>query len=708
MKKLLPMLLCLLVPAVSFGQGIVNDIALKNLITGIAPAAGATVTVCTSAGTGIPCTPQATVYSDIALTVTKTNPLTADSNGYYSFYAASGTYIVTVTGAGTSGRSITYTVPLTASGNTGPINMSNKLVDVIGGAADSLSNVNTVANFKLYSVSPLTQPQATQFHQIDVSGSHTGGNGAFGADMVQFNQARVHDVTGTWPAFWEMQGMESEAEAFGSCSAPCGTTIPNFRLVSIGAQSHVRDSGADNIVVPFVFDIWGLGPFRDSSSIASRPGTITVTNGSTAVTGSGTNFSSGADAGKLLWVAPNTQNGSMASSGCVITAVISATSMTCTSAWTWLTQTSNFWTTTATSATGPGGSTSSMTNTLGGYFSQSASGTSTNFAAAFDGAPGHTEQSIGALWKTNGVNQWSWQTTNNANTQSGDFSLIDFVPSANVFSLRFRNPGNDGASQRGDAYFNASGTNGRVNINFLPGTGFAGEGAPTNVGTGGLCVGTGGAGATLTANPCALTGVIAIPFGTSIKSCNNGAVTPCAGDIPLVGTTGVNSEAVGDATAVNELFLSAATDDVVGSPKIIPLTAGATDLGSTARPFGNLWLGTAATNNTRIIGSATTAARNLTLPDADSLTPSFLNCGTTSTCAKTNQTRLIVLNGGPIALSTGTLTVTALPFTSSTSYVCSADDSTGINGIDVVYNSGTSVTFNGTGSDSIRYTCVGN
>jgi len=224
--------------------------------------------------------------------------------------------------------------------------MNAKLVDVVGGAADPLANVNTVANFKLYSVNPGTLPQSTQFHQIDVSGSHTGGNGAFGADMVQFNQARVHDVTGTWPAFWEMQGMESEAEAFGTCSAPCSTTLPNFRLVSIGAQSHVRDSGTDNIVIPFVFDIWGLGPFRDSTSIASRPGTITVTNGSTAVTGSGTNFSTGADAGKLLWVAPNTQGGSMASSGCVITAVISATSMTCTSAWTWLTQTSNFWTTT--------------------------------------------------------------------------------------------------------------------------------------------------------------------------------------------------------------------------------------------------------------------------------------------------------------------------------------------------------------------------
>lgn len=85
-----------------------------------------------------------------------------------------------------------------------------------------------------------------------------------------------------------------------------------------------------------------------------------------------------------------------------------------------------------------------------------------------------------------------------------------------------------------------------------------------------------------------------------------------------------------------------------------------------------------------------------------------LECSTTSTCAKTVITSPITVKGGPILLSTGTLTITSLPFTSSTSYVCSPDDSTGINGIDVVYNSGSSVTFNGTGTDSIRYSCIGN
>ncbi len=146
MKKLLPMLLFFLVPVASFGQGsVVNDIALKNLVTGIAPAGGATVTVCTSSGTGIPCTPLATIYSNVALTTPLTNPLTADSNGYYSFYATPGRYVVTVTGAGVSGRSITYILPSDISGNnTFPGNNTFKNINAIQ-FADQYSTTSTVA-----------------------------------------------------------------------------------------------------------------------------------------------------------------------------------------------------------------------------------------------------------------------------------------------------------------------------------------------------------------------------------------------------------------------------------------------------------------------------------------------------------------------------------------------------------------------------------
>lgn len=83
-------------------------------------------------------------------------------------------------------------------------------------------------------------------------------------------------------------------------------------------------------------------------------------------------------------------------------------------------------------------------------------------------------------------------------------------------------------------------------------------------------------------------------------------------------------------------------------------------------------------------------------------------CGITSTCAKSLIFGPISVIGGPVALVAGTLTITSLPFSSSTSYVCTPDDSTGINGFDVIYNSGNSVTFNGTGTDTFRFHCTGN
>ena len=50
----------------------------------------------------------------------------------------------------------------------------------------------------------------------------------------------------------------------------------------------------------------------------------------------------------------------------------------------------------------------------------------------------------------------------------------------------------------------------------------------------------------------------------------------------------------------------------------LPNAAGTIDLGSTALPFRNLYVGGAATNNNKIASATTTAARTFTLPDADS------------------------------------------------------------------------------------------
>jgi hypothetical protein len=51
----------------------------------------------------------------------------------------------------------------------------------------------------------------------------------------------------------------------------------------------------------------------------------------------------------------------------------------------------------------------------------------------------------------------------------------------------------------------------------------------------------------------------------------------------------------------------------------VPDTAGGENLGSASLPFGNLYIGGAATNNIKVTGTAT-AARTLTIPDADTIT----------------------------------------------------------------------------------------
>src|SRR5262249_517741 len=47
---------------------------------------------------------------------------------------------------------------------------------------------------------------------------------------------------------------------------------------------------------------------------------------------------------------------------------------------------------------------------------------------------------------------------------------------------------------------------------------------------------------------------------------------------------------------------------------LAPAVAGGTDVGSSALPFANMWLGNTATNNIKLTGTAT-AARVATLPD---------------------------------------------------------------------------------------------
>ncbi|WP_230953524.1 hypothetical protein [Burkholderia cepacia] len=66
---------------------------------------------------------------------------------------------------------------------------------------------------------------------------------------------------------------------------------------------------------------------------------------------------------------------------------------------------------------------------------------------------------------------------------------------------------------------------------------------------------------------------------------------------------------------------------------------------------------------------------------------------------------------GSVALSSGSATVTlsgSAVFTSSGSYVCTANDTTAANAVKVGQTSGTSITFTGTGTDTVQFACTGN
>lgn len=118
-----------------YGQGMRYDnFVLKPLAAGgVTPVSGALITVCTSAGTGTPCTPKvANIYSDEALTVPITGSggagtTNSDANGNFGFYAAPGSYIATVTGSGITSYTIKVMLPLgtSAGSSTSATNATN-------------------------------------------------------------------------------------------------------------------------------------------------------------------------------------------------------------------------------------------------------------------------------------------------------------------------------------------------------------------------------------------------------------------------------------------------------------------------------------------------------------------------------------------------------------------------------------------------------
>src|SRR6202453_2795458 len=122
---------------------------------------GATVTICTSTAslTVLPCFPLATIYTNAAMTVQSVNPLTADGNGNYSYYAPAGTYVVSITGRGLPGRSYTVVLPCVPNSPTGiSCGGSSGGTGLPAGPAGTIQSTDGLGNF---TASIFNQPSGT-------------------------------------------------------------------------------------------------------------------------------------------------------------------------------------------------------------------------------------------------------------------------------------------------------------------------------------------------------------------------------------------------------------------------------------------------------------------------------------------------------------------------------------------------------------------
>lgn len=114
-------------------SGIINDVALG---ADGRPKGGASIRVCASTATGTPCAPLATVYSDIGLSIPKSQPFTADAQGNYNYYGSAGLYKEQVTISGT-----TYTRVVQVAGNAVSSNANQIQSRPVDSAAPSNYNV---------------------------------------------------------------------------------------------------------------------------------------------------------------------------------------------------------------------------------------------------------------------------------------------------------------------------------------------------------------------------------------------------------------------------------------------------------------------------------------------------------------------------------------------------------------------------------------
>ena len=279
----------LALPSSAHAQGSRKDDIVLNRFG--QPVAGATVRVCTSGATGTPCSPLASIYSDVSLTQPLANPLTSDGQGNYHFYAAPGRYVIQLSGAGVT----TTTIPdvLLPADPTSPSFQTLSVAQNISALNLNLSGNLTVSG-GVSSPSTLSAPQQGSAAPVQIgphwyAGTASGQCIAPGAPAVVVET--ISSGTGTIGtasyqykvALYNRNGTTNMGPAT-TYAAPSGTT--NRILVQLGSGDSSYRSGCYGFRVYVSSDggntwwrqnAWTLPAAGISSWTRNAAGLVTIT-----------------------------------------------------------------------------------------------------------------------------------------------------------------------------------------------------------------------------------------------------------------------------------------------------------------------------------------------------------------------------------------------------------------------------------------------
>lgn len=212
--------------------------------------ANATIRVCSAGSTGSPCSPLASIYSNIALSVPLANPFNADANGNYFFFASpTVAYDIQISGTGIATITQTNVTMACATGCPG-LSANNAFTGNNTHSGIETFNTNAIiANAGITSAGPNTLNGGgttagswthAGLHTFNLGLTSSGPNTLNGGGVFSGTYSGNHTLTGT-ATFSSLANLNGGGALNGSFSGP--TTLTGVANLNGGGALNGSFSG---------------------------------------------------------------------------------------------------------------------------------------------------------------------------------------------------------------------------------------------------------------------------------------------------------------------------------------------------------------------------------------------------------------------------------------------------------------------------------